>query len=458
MKLQNKAVVAALSALLILSATLLAGGHAARVSVDAAMAAGFYSAVDPSGASSAPSGSGAPGSASSDSGGASSSKAGASSSSKSSSSKSASSKTASSAASSSKPAASSVPPPVAPPSDEMRAVWISYLEYQSILQGRSSGDFRASVESYFNNCVSLGLNTVIVQARSHGDAYYNSSLFPTAKYFTGTRGAAAGFDPLAIMVEAAHARGLKIEAWINPYRGPATSVPLAEGEIFAQWQGTDKVITSGGYYYLNPGESEVRDYITAGVREIAQNYAVDGIHFDDYFYPTADPAFDANTYANYGAGRNLAQFRLDSVSTLVSSVYSAVKAIRPIPFGISPAGNINNVYNTASADVRLWGGTPGYVDYLAPQIYWAFGEGSLPYENALETWKGVVTSSSVKLVVGLAAYKVGNGGDWNTGDALARQITAARAAANYKGFVMFRYQQLFSAACDRDRAAVKALF
>ena len=457
MKLQNKAVVAALSALLILSATLLAGGHAARISVDATMAASFYSAVDPSGAaSSAPSGSGASGSASSDSGGAPSSKPGASSSSKSSSSKSASSKAAS-AASSSKPAASSAPP-VAPPSDEMRAVWISYLEYQSILQGRSSGDFKASVESYFNNCVSLGFNTVIVQARSHGDAYYNSGLFPTAKYFTGTRGAAAGFDPLAIMVEAAHARSLRIEAWINPYRGPATSVPLAEGEIFAQWQGTDKVITSGGYYYLNPGESEVRDYITAGVREIAQNYAVDGIHFDDYFYPTADPAFDANTYANYGAGRSLAQFRLDSVSTLVSSVYSAIKAIRSIPFGISPAGNINNVYNTASADVRLWGSTSGYVDYLAPQLYWAFGEGSLPYEKALETWRGVVTSSSVKLVVGLAAYKVGSGGDWNTGDVLARQITAARAAGNYKGFAMFRYQQLCSAACDADRAAVKALF
>ncbi len=339
----------------------------------------------------------------------------------------------------------------------MRGVWISYLEYMAILEGQSEATFRSYIASYFDNCVATGLNTVIVQVRSHSDAYYSSTLYPTAEYFTGSRGGAASFDPLAIMVEAAHARGLLIEAWFNPYRGPSTSVDLPDGDPIKNWIGTDNVFVYNNFYYLNPASSEVRDLVVAGVLEVVRNYNVDGIHFDDYFYPTADASIDANSYAALGGGRSLSQFRIDNVNTLISSVYSGIKSIKNIPFGISPAGNINNNYGTMSADVRLWGSTPGYVDYLAPQIYWSYGEGSLPYDTALANWQGVVTSPSVKLIIGQAAYKVGANSYWTAGNILARQISDARASSNYGGFIMFRYDQYFGATCATERANVSAI-
>ncbi len=339
----------------------------------------------------------------------------------------------------------------------MRGVWISYLEYMTILQGRSESTFRSYINSYFDNCVAAGLNTVIVQVRSHSDAYYNSTIFKTSQYFTGSRGGVASFDPLAIMVEAAHARGLLIEAWINPYRGPSTSVTLPDGDPIKNWIGTDNVFEYNGFYYLNPASSEVRDLVVAGVLEIVRNYNVDGIHFDDYFYPTSDASIDANSFAALGGGRSLSQFRLDNVNTLISSVYSGIKSIKNIPFGISPAGNINNNYGTMSADVRLWGSTAGYVDYLAPQIYWSYGEGSLPYETALANWGEVVTSPSVELIIGQAAYKVGVNNYWTAGNILARQISDARAYSRYGGFIMFRYDQYFSGALATERENVRVL-
>ena len=342
---------------------------------------------------------------------------------------------------------------------EMRAVWISFLEYRSILKNKSESQFKSSVKKYFDNCVSLGLNTVIVHARSHGDAFYKSGYFPASVDFTGKRQDSFPFDPLEIMVKEAHARGLKIEAWVNPYRANRLTEQFSENDPVKKWLGTDKVFAHGEYYYFNPGEPEVRRLVLNGIIELVENYDIDGIHFDDYFYPTTDSSVDKNTYAKYGAGRTLKKFRTDSVNELVKTVYSEIKKRKNITFGISPQGNIENCLNFNYADVKLWGSTAGYVDYLAPQLYWDYGQGSLPYETALANWKKTVTSPSVKLITGHAAYRVaesGTGG-WASGDTLKRQVSDARGAANYGGFIMFRYDHLFSDALETERRNLKSI-
>lgn len=363
--------------------------------------------------------------------------------------------------SSAKPEAAPSKPSQVKPAEkaEMRAVWISFLEYRSILKNKSESQFKSSVKKYFDNCVSLGLNTVIVHARSHGDAFYKSGYFPASVDFTGKRQDSFPFDPLEITVKEAHARGLKIEAWVNPYRANRLTEQFSENDPVKKWLGTDKVFAHGEYYYFNPGEPEVRRLVLNGIIELVENYDIDGIHFDDYFYPTTDSSVDKNTYAKYGAGKTLKKFRTDSVNELVKTVYSEIKKRKNITFGISPQGNIDNCLNFNYADVRLWGSTAGYVDYLAPQLYWDYGQGSLPYETALANWKKTVTSPLVKLITGHAAYRVaesGTGG-WASGDILKRQVSDARGAANYGGFIMFRYDHLFSDALETERRNLKSI-
>ena len=187
-------------------------------------------------------------------------------------------------------------------SGEVRAVWISYLEYQSMLTGKSEKEFKNSIKAMFTNLANDGFNTVYVHARSHSDAYYNSDIFPWSVYCTRTEGQNPGFDPLKIMVKEAHAAGLKIEAWINPYRisGKTDTNKISNGNPAYKWLDTDKVVVveKTGIFY-NPADEDVIDLVVRGVEELVINYAVDGIHFDDYFYPTTEESFDSSYYKSY---------------------------------------------------------------------------------------------------------------------------------------------------------------
>lgn len=350
-------------------------------------------------------------------------------------------------------------------SSEKRAVWISFLEYQKILKGKTEKEFRNSICEYFDKCAEYGLNTVIVHARSHGDAYYKSAYFPSSVNFTESRQNAFPFDPLKITVEEAHKRGLKIEAWVNPYRGNNTSDSFATDDPVAKWLGTDKVFKWGKreanseYYYFNPGEPEVRELIIRGVIEIVDNYDIDGIHFDDYFYPTADASVDTASFQKYGGGRTFKCFRTECVNELVSSVYKEIKARKNITFGISPSGNIDNCINKSFADVKLWGSKEGYVDYLMPQLYWDYGQGTLPFETALSNWKETVTNPKVKLAVGLAAYRVVDTPSefWSSGDILKRQVEDSRKITDFSGFSIFRYEDFFSDRLKKERNNLKRI-
>lgn len=351
-------------------------------------------------------------------------------------------------------------PPASPAvTGELRAVWFSYIEFAELLTGKTKAEFTYNIRSCFDKCAAYGLNTVIVQVRSNADALYKSAFFPASEYITGKRSNSLQFDPLAIMTEEAHRRSLRIEAWINPYRANRVTSEFADDDIVERWLGTDNVFELNGYYYLNPGEPQARLLIINGVTEIVENYDIDGIHFDDYFYPSQSAEIDAVTFKKYGEGKTLSEFRTASVNELISSVYREIKKRKSIVFGISPAGNIENCLN-AGADVRLWGSENGYVDYLAPQLYWDYGQGILPYEKALDEWKKAVVNPNVKLLVGLAAYRAGDESlspYWGSGNVLARQVADARNAANYKGFILFRYEHFFDDVRAAERSSLKSI-
>lgn len=349
------------------------------------------------------------------------------------------------------------PAPAAKPSgEEYRAVWISYLEWQSA-DFSSEDVFRAQMGSWFDQYAAMGLNTVLAQVRPFGDALYPSAIFPWSSVCTGTQGLDPGFDPLAVLVEEAHARGLRLEAWLNPYRlalndtvpGAFSADNLAT--VHPEW-----VKQAAGGQYLDPSRQDVRDCIAAGVQEILDGYAVDGIHLDDYFYPTTDEAFDAAEYAAAGTDLSLEDWRRENVNALVRQLYQLVhtggRTAGAVPLGISPQGNNDNNYAQQYSDAALWLSTPGYIDYAMPQVYWGYGyttgSGStrFAFENITAEWLALPRAEGVALYFGLGAYRIGDGDggnydhaqdQWQTGRNLADMVTTLRGAGA-DGFGLYR--------------------
>lgn len=338
--------------------------------------------------------------------------------------------------------------------EEMRAVWIPVMQYESWLADGTEKRFRTEVRSAFARCHALGLNTVFLHVRAYGDVYYNSALFPPAALCP------AAFDPLAVMLEEAHAAGLSAHAWLNPMRlmsGDALAqipdrFPLRQWYDDPEKNGT-WLSASDGLYYLNPAYPAVRDLIARSVTEILTQYDVDGIHIDDYFYPTQAEAFDAAAFAESGAA-DLAAWRRDNCSAMVQAIYDAVKdEDEALLFGISPQGNLHTCRDILYADAALWSSTEGYCDYIAPQLYYGFDNSTCPFAETAALW--AETATAADLILGLAPYKIGmhdkwagaGSEEWRTdADVLSRQIAFAKTLSNADGVALYSYAALFEPA------------
>lgn len=348
---------------------------------------------------------------------------------------------------------------------EQKGFWISYLEYYRMLKNKSKAQFTANVEDCFDNIKSIGFNTVYVHARAFGDAYYDSELFPSGEQYTGTMGADTSFDALKIMIDEAHERGMSIHAWVNPMRLMTTAQikDLPNTNKVKQWYNSSKyngkyIVCSGGRWYLNPAYDSVVNYICDGVKEIVSKYNVDGIQIDDYFYPTTDASFDSSAYKQSGKGLSLSSWRINNVNSMVKKIYKSVHSVNnSVVFGISPQGFVDNNYNELYADVKTWCSQDGYCDYILPQVYFGFDNGTVPYEDNIELWSSMVTNKHVKLVFGLAAYKIGTidnyagsgKREWlNNSDIISRQMTLAKQIPNYGGVAIYRYDSLFNPSSD----------
>lgn len=370
------------------------------------------------------------------------------------------------------------------PAGEVRAVWISYLDLAPVLKGKTESQFTDSIGKMYDNCVSIGLNTVIVQVRPFSDSFYPSELFPWSSCCSGTLGKPLSYDPLKIMVSEARSRKLKIEAWINPMRAMTTAeIKNVSSEFpIGKWYDDEflksqNLIEYDGRLYYNPASAEVRQLIADGAVEIVKNYDVDGIHIDDYFYPPSLPySYDKAQYDAYiqsGGKMSQADWRRDNTSKMVQELNAAVKkSDSSAAFGISPRGVISQNRDQLYIDVEKWCSTPGYCDYIAPQLYYGFHHSTAAYDAVMKQWSDLVTCDDVDLLIGLAAYKVGTtdqyGGagkdEWKEShDILAHQIDTSRAYENYRGMIFFRYEQIFDpddgvkAAMDLEKQNFTAL-
>lgn len=344
---------------------------------------------------------------------------------------------------------------------EMRAVWVPYLSLDMSKQDdKSEKAFQQKFDAIIAGAKSCSMNTLIVHVRPYGDALYKSSYFPWSHLCAGTQGVDPGYDPLKYMVAASHKAGLKIQAWINPLRIQVSGSPsiLAQTNYYNKWKSDSTkagyvVDTSTGKYY-NPAYQDVRKLVADGAMEIAKNYDVDGIQFDDYFYPTQDASFDQSAYSAYnssaaknGTPLSLAEWRRANINALVSLVYSEIKSVKPnLPFGIAPQGNVENDMNMG-ADVGAWCSTQGYVDYICPQLYVNFENPVLPFNTAAENWRKMVTNTNVKLYLGLAVYKAGSdvdSGTWKkSSNILAQQVEVGRKNS-CDGFMFYSWEYLNS--------------
>ncbi|MEG1862056.1 MAG: family 10 glycosylhydrolase [Oscillospiraceae bacterium] len=341
--------------------------------------------------------------------------------------------------------------------DGMKAMWISYLEYQKMDMSNREG-FVRGITPMFQNCKDLGLNTVIVHVRPFGDALYKSKIYPTSHLISGTQGDELTYDPLKEMIDIAHSMGLRLEAWINPYRVRGNE--KTPSYICADNPANDQevILTVDQGIYYNPALEKVREMVVAGVEEIVTDYDVDGIHFDDYFYPTTDLSIDRVNYGEYSGNLSQEDWRRENVNMLVREVYSKIKQIKPsVTFGISPQGNDDNNYNSQYSDVALWLGENGYVDYIMPQLYWGFdyltksGSTRFQFKELSYNWSKYKKAQGVKLYVGLGAYRIGEGdggandqGEWDSGENLSKMIEVIKANPQLDGYGLYRYDSLFN--------------
>lgn len=331
---------------------------------------------------------------------------------------------------------------------------------------RSEAAFRKKFDTLVAQAKNSGMNTLIVHVRPFGDSLYPSAYYPWSHLLTGTQGTSPGYDPLAYMIQATHQAGLKFHAWVNPLRVSLKGLPksFSSDNPAVIWKNDASkqnwTMEWNGEWYYNPGISEVRDRIVSGVREIVQNYDVDGVQFDDYFYPTTASTIDSVSYLASGTSLSVADWRRQNINTLVSQVYAAVKQTKSaVLFGISPQANLQNNRNMG-ADVATWGSQAGYVDYLCPQLYVNSSNAVMPFDATAVTWRKLVTNPNVKLYFGLALYKADSnvdGGTWMTpGSVMAYQIQKSRSLGS-NGFMLYSAAFLENSQTTSEMAQVKKL-
>ncbi len=334
--------------------------------------------------------------------------------------------------------------------DIQKAIWISYIDLAPMLTGKTQDEFENNFSAACKNISELGCNTVYVHVRPFGDAVYDSSLYPPSRYITGSAGEPGDFDPLKIMIDTAHRYKLSFHAWINPLRCESEQNITAYDDswLIKRWYDDDngyvEKVEGDEHLWLNPAYEDVRRLIADGAAELAEKYDIDGIHYDDYFYPTTDESFDAECFAAQTSCDDLQEWRLNNISQMVEEIYSAVKAEdNSILVGVSPQGNIENNYEFMYADVKKWCGENGYIDYICPQIYFGYNNSVKPYIETLEAWHDICTAD-IDLIAGLAVYKIGEENEFSqTVGIIAEQLDDAVGGYDYSGAALYNYLSLF---------------
>lgn len=353
------------------------------------------------------------------------------------------------------------------PKREFRGVWVAtvgnidFPKYPTEQGIAHREQWRSLLEKYRQ----MGLNAVIVQVRPAGDAIYPSSIVPWSKFLTGLQdqGPNPAYDPLQFMVEEAHKMGFEFHAWFNPYRATTDldTATLASRHVFNQHR--KWVYQYGTRFYLNPAIDSVRTHISDVVAEVVQNYDIDAVHFDDYFYPYKIPNLplpDSIEFDSLGKSfASIEDWRRENVDLLMEEVSARIKSIKPfVQFGVSPFGVWRNKdkdprgsdtragvtsYDDTYADVLKWMRME-WVDYVAPQLYWSIGYAPADHAKLINWWSANVNGK--RLYIGHAAYKVAANQDstWMDPRELPRQIDLTRRNWVSKGSAFFSSRSLLA--------------
>ncbi|MGN7469101.1 family 10 glycosylhydrolase [Brevibacillus sp. SAFN-007a] len=361
---------------------------------------------------------------------------------------------------------STVVVPPAPPvstNGSLRGVWISTVYNLDWPSTGSYGNQAKQQQEYIqllDELQALGMNAVFVQVRPSADALYPSSLVPWSKYLTGTQGKNPGYDPLAFMVAETHRRGMQFHAWFNPFRAnvDAKTDQLAANHVVKKHP--EWIVNSSNKLYINPGIPQARQQIIAEIMEVVQRYDIDGVHLDDYFYPSNGTFNDDATFKSYNSKKiaTKADWRRDNINQFVQQLHQSIKSVKPqVQFGISPFGVWRNIavdptgsdtkagvtaYDHMYADVRTWI-KQGWMDYVTPQIYWSLSFAPARYDKLVTWWANEVRGTNVKLFIGHSPYKLGTAeAGWQSSQEIIQQLNFNATIPEVQGSVFFSAKDL----------------
>ncbi len=350
------------------------------------------------------------------------------------------------------------------PQYEFRGVWIATVgnidwpSKKGLPVEQQKDEFIRLLDMHKN----YGMNAIVMQIRPVADAFYPSRFEPWSEYLTGIQGLppAPYYDPLQFMIEETHKRGMEFHAWMNPYRAVfnVTRSSVAPGHItrlFPQW-----FITYGNTKYFDPGIPEVREHVDRVVRDLVERYDLDAVHLDDYFYPYGIPGKefpDDASYAKYGNGIDKGDWRRNNVDAIIKMLGETIKSINPrVKLGISPFGVWRNSskdqrgstseagitnYDDLYADILLWL-ERGWIDYVAPQLYWETTHRLVGFNMLLNWWAN--NTYGKHLYIGHGVYRAleSKTGTWKNPNEMPRQVKAVRGNLNVQGSIYYRSTSL----------------
>ncbi|WP_379161892.1 family 10 glycosylhydrolase [Paenibacillus sp. sgz5001063] len=350
--------------------------------------------------------------------------------------------------------------PGAKVSKEMRGAWISTvfnLDWPSTASAGNEAKQKREFDTLLDKLQSTGFNAVFVQVRPSGDSLYPSVLVPWSKVLTGTQGKNPGYDPLEYMVSATHSRGMQFHAWFNPFRATTDSSTSGLASNHVAKAHPEWVVTADSKLYINPGIPEARQHIIDTVMEVVKGYDIDGVHLDDYFYPSGVSFADDAAFKAYNPKSisSKGDWRRDNINDFISRLGQAIHGVKSdVSFGVSPFGVWRNkkadstgsdttagvsAYDDMYADTRTWIRS-GWIDYIAPQIYWSLSFSAARYDKLVDWWVNEVKGTGVKLYIGQATYKVGTdkSAEWQSGDQIINQLKYNEKYTEVAGSIMFR--------------------
>lgn len=350
---------------------------------------------------------------------------------------------------------------------EMRGVWISSVSNLDWPSKASYGQTEKQKQEYIqllDEVEAMGINAVFVQVRPAADSLYPSKLVPWSSYLTGTAGKDPGYDPLAFMIEETHRRGMQFHAWFNPFRASTGSDASKLPANHVANAHKDWIVTFGGKMYINPGIPAARSHIIETIMEVVNGYDIDGVHLDDYFYPTGETAKskfnDDATFKLYNPNQlgNKGDWRRSNINAFVQELGEAIDQVKPnVAYGISPFGVWRNkssdltgsdtkagitAYDSTYADVRAWI-KHEWIDYVVPQIYWSMSRQEVRYDILANWWANEVRGTQVKLYIGHAPYKLATPEiGWDSAGEIISQLQYNRSISGISGSIFFSAKDL----------------